>query len=110
MSTDIANPDSPTELFDWWHDLGTLATRSTTLADWQVVKYRDAWCFTRRERRGHDWYMIRGTNVITFGWDEDSLETAYEMLTASSPTPRARTRVIRPRNPWSTSRPRVSDH
>lgn len=83
MPADITNPDSPAELFEWWCGLATQATRNTTLSDWDLVKYRDAWCFTRRDHHRHDWYMIRGTNVINFGWDDDSLDTAYALLTRS---------------------------
>ena len=97
MSTDTFNLNlsSPAELFSWWRSLETPATAGTTLADWEVVQHRDAWCFTRRGRERRDGYLIRGANLTHFGWDHDTLESAYQMLTRSSRPQPVESRVVR---------------
>jgi hypothetical protein len=89
MYADVGNPSTPEDLFTWWAGLQTPDTVGTTLADWEVVQYRDAWCFTRQDSgRDGDAYLIRGTSLAHFGWDDDTLESAYLMLMRSSrPSP-----------------------
>lgn len=95
MHADTVNTRIPENLFAWWCDLQTPATAGTALADWEVTPYRDAWCFTRRGRSHHDAYLIRGTNLTHFGWDHDTLETAYCLLTQSQRPQPVDTRVVR---------------
>ncbi len=95
MYANTANTPTPDELFAWWCGLQTPATMGTTLADWEVVQYRDAWCFTRRGSRDNNAYLIRGTSLTHFGWDHDTLESAYDMLTRSWRPEPVDTRVVR---------------
>lgn len=95
MNTDTVDLSSPEELFSWWRGLQTPATAGTTLADWEVTPYRDAWCFTRRGHDRGDGYLIRGTNLTHFGWDYDTLESAYQMLTRNSRPQPVESRVVR---------------
>ena len=92
MSLETINTRTAEEVFSWWSGLHTPATSGTTIDDWEVVGYRDAWCFTRRHRDDSEAFMIRGVSLINFGCEDDTLESAYEMLSAS-----ARRRPSRPR-------------
>ena len=97
MYTDTLNALTLNRLFTWWSGLETSATVGTTLADWEVVPYRDAWCFSRREQTDCGAYLIRGTSLVNFGWDDDTFESAYQMLTQSSRPSSSDTRVVRRR-------------
>ena len=97
MYTDTVNTLGLYELFTWWSGLETSATAGTTLADWDAVPYRDAWCFSRRERTDSEAYLIRGTSLVNFGWEDDDLESAYQMLSRSSRPSSTDTRAVRRR-------------
>jgi hypothetical protein len=98
--TDIGNTPTPSELFAWWCGLQTPATAGTTLADWEVVQYRDAWCFSRRGRSDNEAYLIRSSGLTHFGWDHDTLESAYRMLTQNWRPQPVDTRVVQRRLAW----------
>ena len=99
MSLDTINIRTPEEVFSWWSQLHTPATFATTFEDWEVVGYRDAWCFTRLGRDVAEAFMIRGASLINFGWEDDTLESAYEMLRRSARRFSSRTRATRQRHP-----------
>jgi len=88
------NKLTPAELFTWWCALRTRATLGTNLADWDAVQYRDAWCFSRGGRSDNEAYLIRGNGLTHFGRDQDSLESAYRMLSKSSRPQPVETRVV----------------
>jgi hypothetical protein len=82
MTTPVtAIPVPAVGLFNWWRAMGTPATTGTTLADWAVTPFRDAWCFERRDGDGSEAFLLHQVGLVHFGWDLDTLETAYEILT-----------------------------
>ncbi len=94
MDANMDNKPTPAELFTWWCTLRTPATLGTNLADWDAVQYRDAWCFSRGGRSDNEAYLIRGNGLTHFGRDQDSLESAYRMLSQSSRPQPVETRVV----------------
>ncbi len=98
MSLDTINVRTPEEVFSWWSELHTPATSGTTFEDWEASVYRDAWCFTRRDRSDCEAFMIRGASLINFGWEDDTLESAYEMLSVSVRRFASRPRAARRRH------------
>ena len=78
--------------FAWWDSLNLGTTRGTTVEDWEVTPYRDAFCFTRPSAHPNAW-LIRDRVVMHFGFDSDTIESAYEMLPPSEvPASTVRTR------------------
>jgi hypothetical protein len=67
-------------LFERWASMDTPATAGTSFSDWDTCSYRDAICFTRPGAAGADVYLLRDTSVITFGFDDDTIESAYRLL------------------------------
>ena len=67
--------------FGYWAGLDTPATRDTELDDWDFVAYREAVCFTRKGATTQDAYLVSGTSIVHFGFDHDTLESAYQMIT-----------------------------
>lgn len=65
--------------FDWWASLDTPPTRNTNVDDWVVSSFRDAICFTRPAEYPNAW-LVRDRTVVNFGFDHDTLESAYGML------------------------------
>jgi len=61
--------------------LNTSSVRDTTLSDWDIVSYRDAWLFTKKRSLANDAYLVRGSSVINFGPDDEDLEEIYSRLT-----------------------------
>ena len=79
MDVNMENP-TPADLFEWWCSLRTPATLGTTLADWEAVQFRDAWCFSRWGNADSEAYLIRGNRLTQFGRDQDTMDSAYRML------------------------------
>ena len=84
LSIDTAEPDVEA-LFTWWAGLDMPHTKGTSRADWTATAHRDAVCFTHEEMPSEG-FLVRANTVMHFGFNEDSLETAYEML----PEPRGK--------------------
>ena len=95
MDANMDNNPTPAELFDWWCTLRTPATLGTSLADWEAVSYRDAWCFSRGGSCDNEAYLIRGDGVAHFGRDQDTMESAYRMLPQGERPQLVETRVVR---------------
>ena len=76
--------------------LDTSSVRGTTLSDWDVVGYRDAWLFTKKRSLANDAFLVRGTSVINFGPDDESLDEIYDMLPSPrSPEPALNSPLVR---------------
>jgi hypothetical protein len=87
-TTTNADTTLAAQLFARWASLDTPATAGTSFRDWDTCVYRDAVCFTRPGVAGADVYLLRGTSVITFGFDDDTIESAYQMLDVPPPEPK----------------------
>ncbi len=94
MDANMDSNPTPADLFEWWCTLRTPATLGTTLNDWQAVRYRDAWCFTRWGQSDNEAYLIRDNGLTHFGRDQDSLESAYRMLSQDLRSQSVETRVV----------------
>jgi len=80
VTIDIEGAVAPAQAFSWWVDLDTPYTKGTSLSDWVATPYRDVVCFQRRPD-DVDAFMVRRGQMLLFGFDMDTLESAYESLT-----------------------------
>jgi hypothetical protein len=67
------------ECFVWWASLGTPHTQGLAFDDWDVARYKDAFWFWRKDGTP-DAHMIRGKTTMHFGFDTDTLESAYNSM------------------------------
>lgn len=79
IAIDLDETVEPAQAFSWWEDLNTPYTEGTTLSDWVATPYRDVVCFQRSEA-DVDAFMVRRGQMLHFGFDMDTLESAYESL------------------------------
>lgn len=84
--------------YSWWLELATPYTEGLTLSDWVTQPFRDVVCFQRYEG-AEDAYLVRRGQMIHFGFDHDTLESAYEAL---GPQRLGSSTIVR-RMPWRSS-------
>jgi hypothetical protein len=65
--------------FSWWVDLHTPYTNETTASDWVAHGYKDVVCF-QRNIGDSEAFLVGEGRMIHFGFDSDTLESAYEAL------------------------------
>lgn len=94
VDASMDNGPTPADLFEWWCNLRTPATKGTTLADWESVQYLDAWCFSRGDHSDNEAYLIRGNGLTQFGRNHDTIESAYRMLSQHSRPQPVESRVV----------------
>jgi hypothetical protein len=68
-----------TRAFSWWEALRTPYTDGTTVDDWEVIGYKDVVCF-QRSRDDSEAFLVGEGRMIHFGFDSDTLESAYDAL------------------------------
>jgi hypothetical protein len=69
----------PRALFAWWESLSTPYTKDTQFEDWDAEIHKDAACFTRYPG-ADEGFLVREGTVMHFGFDYDTVESAYEAL------------------------------
>jgi hypothetical protein len=79
LENHVAGEVSAARAFAWWAELGTPYTAGTVLDDWVATGYKDVVCF-QRFAGDNEAFLVGEGRVMHFGFDTDSLESAYEAL------------------------------
>jgi len=93
---DTSSPDLRARAaFEQWRVVNPTGPASRRdLGDWDVDFYRDAVCFSRPSKP-NDVFMVRDSNLIHFGLDLDTYESAYQMIASAPVAPTTNDLAVR---------------